>query len=143
MDSIFLILNLRDLRTTYHLRFNITAEMRREKNQSLVNGDDGTDFIVASNMSSLFLAQLAEGPKLIDAFEELLSNEGNELYLKTPENLNCKGTLSVLELRYRLYNQGYIFLGIMKKDGTYLFNPDLDLKLDVAGSDRLIVLSEN
>lgn len=143
MDSIFLLLNLRELRDKYHLHYNITAEMRREKNQSLIGNDDNTDFVVASNMSSLFLAQLAESPRLIGAFRELLSNEGNELYLKTPKNLNCVGNLTIYDIRCRLYRQGYVFLGIMKKDNSYLFNPDLDLKIEVTSSDKLIVLGES
>ncbi|MBE6128129.1 MAG: hypothetical protein E7185_02525 [Erysipelotrichaceae bacterium] len=143
MDSIFLLLNLRDIRNKYHLRYNITAEMRREKNQSLVTGYDNTDFIVASNMSSLFLAQLAESPQLLTAFAEILSNKGNELYLKTPKNLNCLGNLSVLEIRNRLYRQGYIFLGIMDENNEYLFNPGLDLKLEIRSTHKLIVFGEN
>jgi hypothetical protein len=143
MDSIFLLLNLRDIRNKYHLRYNITAEMRREKNQSLVTGYDNTDFIVASNMSSLFLAQLAESPQLLSAFAEILSNKGNELYLKTPKNLNCLGNLSVLEIRNRLYRQGYIFLGIMDENNEYLFNPGLDLKLEIRSTHKLIVFGEN
>ena len=82
MESIFLLLNLRDIRKRFNLDFNITVEMQQEHNQKLVSRGDHTDFLVVSNMSSLILAQLAESPELIDVFREILSNEGNELYLK-------------------------------------------------------------
>ena len=125
-----------------HPFFNITAEMRREKNQSLVIDDDHTDFVVASNMASLFLAQLAESPALIDAFSEILSNEGNEIFMKSPKNLNCLGKYTVCEIRQILYAQGYIFLGYMTADNTYSFNPPLDEVLDIKTSDKMIVLKE-
>lgn len=142
MDTTFLLLNLRELRMKYHLRFNITAEMRREKNQNLVTDDDHTDFVVASNMGSLFLAQLAESPALIEAFREILSNEGNEIYMKSPKNMSLTGLYSVCEIRQRLYALGYIFLGYMKSDNTYQFNPPLDANIEIKGSDKLIVLGE-
>ncbi len=143
METIFLLLNLRELRYKYHLRFDITAEMKRERNQSLIVSDDHTDFVVASNMTSLFLAQLAQAPELRKAFAEILSNEGNELYLKTAKNLHCSGSLSVCELRQRLYRQGYIFLGIIDENNEYLFNPSLDQKLEIDSRDKLIVFGEN
>ena len=143
MNTIYLLLNLRELRLKYHLRYNITAEMRRERNQNLVGDGDHTDFIVASNMSSLFLAQLAESPRLISAFREILSNQGNELFMKKAVNLHCVGEYTVHELRQILHRQGYIFLGWMNADGTYRFNPPVDEKMKILGTDSLIVFGEN
>ena len=65
MDVIFMLLNLRDIRKRYDLKFNITVEMQKEHNQKLVGRGDHTDFLVASSMSSLILAQLAEKPGFI------------------------------------------------------------------------------
>ncbi len=143
MDTIFLLLNLRDLRAKYHLRYNITAEMRSEMNQNLVVTDDHTDYIVASNMASLFLAELADSPELISAFRELLSNEGNELYMKKADNLNCLGDLSVSEIRQITFEQGYIFLGYIGSDGIHVFNPGVKDVLHIRKTDSLIVLGRN
>lgn len=142
MAAIFLLLNLRDIRSRYHLRFNITAEMRREKNQNLVVGDDHTDFVVASNMAALFLAQLAESPELITAFREILSNEGNELYMKQASHLNCAGTHTTSELRQIALRQGYIYLGHLAND-EYVFNPHLNNTFTIGNKDSVIVLGEN
>ncbi|MBQ3893888.1 MAG: hypothetical protein II739_01060, partial [Clostridia bacterium] len=53
------------------LRFSITAELRREISQRLVDSGDMTDFVVASNMVSLFLSQLADmhGPSVSELIE--------------------------------------------------------------------------
>jgi hypothetical protein len=143
MFAIFLLLNLRDIRIRYHLRYNITAEMRIEKNQSLVVSDDHTDFVVASNMASLFLAQLAESPQLSGAFEEILSNEGNELFMKQASHINCAGTYTVSELRQIAFRQGYIFLGYLSTDFEYVFNPSLNETLNINNRDSIIVFGEN
>ncbi len=142
-SSIFLLLNLREIRDKYSLHFNITSEMRREKNQKLIETQDRTDFIIASNMSSLFLAQLAASPLLIDAFREILDNQGNELYMKQAGDMNCAGKVSIRQLRQRLYARGYIFLGFMRSNGEYSLNPPLEEEVDLSPLDSLIVFGEN
>lgn len=142
MDAVFTLLNLRDIRTRYGLHFNITAEMNMEQNQQLVVSNDHTDFVVTSSMSSLFLAQLAYSHELLDVFNELLSNEGNEFYMKEASDLNCVGAYSVRDLRYSLLNIGYILLGYINED-TYHFNPLLNETVDLKKGDHLILLGEN
>ncbi len=144
MNSSFLLLNLRDIRESCGLTYNITAEMRREHNQSLVVMHDQTDFVVASNMSSLFLAQLSESPELMGAFRELLSNRGNELFLKSAALLQCEGERSVAEIRRRAYRQGYLVIGyIPAGEGSSRFNPSLEETLTLSADDKLIVIGEN
>lgn len=141
MESIFLLLHLRDLRQRCGLRFNITAEMRAERNQNLVADGDRTDFVVASSMSSLCLAQLAESPELAGVFRELLSNRGNELYLKKAAPLGLAGTHTVRRLRARALEHGYVLLGCIR-GGESVFNPPLHSEITLDASDMLIVLGE-
>ena len=140
MEVIFLLINLRDIRERLGLSFNITVEMRAERNQKLVEGEDRLDFLVTSSMSSLILAQLSESPDLIDVFRELLSNQGNELYLKSAEKMHLLGYSNVPELRMALLHHGYIFLGILRSDQETVFNPPLDQLLELTVGDYLIVL---
>ncbi len=141
METIFRLLNLRDIRTRFGLDFNITVEMQKEHNQYLVGRGDHTDFLVTSSMSSLFLAQLAESPELFSVFREILSNEGNELYLKKAKELGVSGTVTVRELRRRVLNRGYILLGCMDEEGSR-FNLPLEQEITLAEDDELIVLGE-
>ena len=141
MESILLIMNLRDIRARHSLSFNITAEMRREYNQRLAVADDDTDFIVASNMSSLLLAQLAESPELIHTFTELLSNTGNELYLKRAGQLGCTGRQTGRSLRRTALSHRYIMIGY-RKDKRSFFNPALSDAIELQEDDALIVIGE-
>lgn len=142
MEAMFLLLNLRDIRKRYGLSFNITCEMQREHNQRLVMRGDHTDFLVASRMSSLILAQLAENPELIDVFREILSNRGNELYLKDVSLMGLEGSYTVRDLRRIMLRQGYILLGLLDADKRSRFNPPLDEVLTLGSEDSLIVLGE-
>lgn len=144
MQTIFTILTLRDIRERLGTNYNITAEMRRENNQNLLIPDNSTEFVVSSNMSSLFLAQLSESPELIKVFNELLTNEGNEVYLKTAKELHCTGTKTVLELRRRLLALRYVMIGWMDA-GTMesTFDISLDDSITLKPNDMLIVIGEN
>jgi hypothetical protein len=118
--------------------------MRKEHNQHLVVTDDNTDFVVSSNMSSLFLAQLAESPELIDAFRELLSNRGNELYLLEAGGMQCAGRLTTAEIRKIALAQRMIVIGYIPSETRQsVFNPALNEELDLAEGDCLIVLAES
>lgn len=146
MNSIFTILSLRDLRSEYDLTFNITAEMRQESNQRLMVTDDGTDFFVASNMTSLFLAQLAENPGGSMVLRELLSNVGSELSLKSAESLHLTGSHPVWELRRKALHERYIFLGLLKKEEKrFLSSPMLfrNQCLTLSPDDQIIVIGES
>ncbi len=143
MEAVLLLIFLRDIRARYALRFNITTELRREQNQNLVADGDQTDFVVATSMSSLFLAQLAEGPELKGVFRELLSNEGSELFLKNPAVADSSRTTSVRALRAALASQSYLFLGYVDTEGVSHFNPPLDAELSLTQDDSLIVLGES
>ena len=142
MEAIFLLLKLRDIRKRYNLNFNITMEMQQEHNQKLVSRGDHTDFLVSSSMSSLILAQLAESPELIGVFREILSNEGNEIYLKNAGLIKLEGEFSVRDIRMIMLKYSYIFLGYIDKDKNSHFNLPLDEIITLTKEDNLIVLGE-
>ena len=144
MQNIFMVMTLRDIRDRLGLRFNITSEMRRENNQNLLIPESDTEFVVSANMSSLFLAQLSESPELLAAFDELLTNEGNEVYLKTAEELHCVGARTVLELRRRLLPQRYVMIGWMEAESFECrFELSLADTVTLNPDDKLIVIGEN
>lgn len=143
MESIFFLLNLRDIRKRYKLGFNITVEMQKEHNQRLVGGGDHTDFLVASSMSALILAQLAESPGLLNVFREILSNEGNELFLKRADLLGIEGEYTVRELRRILLRHGIILLGFLDAYKNSRYNLPLEERINVSKDDCLIVLSND
>ena len=143
MEVIFLLLNLRDIRKRFDLNFNITVEMQKEHNAKLAGHGDHTDFLVASSMSSLILAQLAESPELDEVFREILSNRGNELYLKKVGQMHLEGEHTIRELRQIMLKQGCILLGDLDEDKHSTFNRSLDEKITLSAEDCLIVIAKD
>jgi hypothetical protein len=143
METIFRLLDMRDIRTRLGLGFNITVEMRLEKSEELVGQGESTDFLVSSNMSSLILAQLAENPELVDVFREILSNEGNELLLKNAGDLRLTGRYSVRDLRRIMLRYGFVLLGRLDAQNNSTFNLPLEAILELTDEDSLIVLGES
>lgn len=143
MEVIFMLLNLRDIRARFKLQYNITVEMRREISEKLVGDGERTDFLVVSNISSLILAQIAENPELVGVFREILSNTGSELYLKDAEALGLTGTRTVREIRQRVLQHGYTYLGHVDSEEGSNFDAVLDNAVTLEEGDKIIVLGED
>ena len=138
------LLKLRDVRDRTARTFNITAEMRKENNQVLVSGYDSTDFVVSTNMSSLLLAQLSQNAILLPVFNELLSNEGNEVYIRNAAQLGCTGICTMEKLRKQALLNGYIILGFMDDDHPdtdIQFNLNLEDIMELTEKDRFVILA--
>ena len=144
IQSIFRIMRLRDIRIKFGLNFNITAEMRKKSNLNLIREEEHMDYVVASNMSSLFLAQLCENYELDGLFKEILANWGNELYLKKAKDFGLDGVYTTVQLRNLALSNNFVLLGYLR-DENYesFFNPGLSEEIKLDAEDRLIVLSEN
>ena len=144
IQSIFRIMRLRDIRIKHSRDFNITAEMRKQANLNLIKEEDHIDYVVASNMASLLLAQLSENYELSGLFKEILSNTGNELHLKKAKDFGCDGVYTTLQLRNLALSNNCILLGYLKAENyESFFNPRIAEEIQLNAEDSLIVLSEN
>ena len=143
IQSIFRIMRFRDIRTRFDLDYNITAEMRKKSNLNLIREEDHLDYVVSTNMSSLFLAQLSENYELTDVFREILSNKGNELHLKKAKDFGLDGTYTTQQLRGLAIDNSFVLLGYMRGENyESFFNPGLKEEIKLGSDDSLIVLAE-
>ncbi len=140
LETIFLLLKVRDIRERYCLDFNITVEMQSERNQRLIGYGNYTDYLVSASMSSLILAQVSESPELIDVFEELLSKQGNKLYLKGAALMRMEGSYTVRDLRWIMLMRGCVLIGLLDKEKNSRYNLPLNEVVMLTGDDALIVI---
>jgi hypothetical protein len=86
-QTLVTLLQLRDL-IKDHQRSNqtIVTEMLDARNQDLASIAKPDDFVISERIISLIMAQIAENKTLKQIFEELLSSEGSEIYLKSVTN---------------------------------------------------------
>lgn len=145
MKIINTLIRLKDIRERCRLSFNITAEMNREDNRTLVADDDIIDFIVSSDMSSMVLTQVAVTAQLKNTFLELLSNDGNEFSLLSAGSIGLAGNdMDIKNIRRRLLKNSCLLLGYIDNTVTnaiYL-NPDVNMVPKLSENDKLIVICE-
>ncbi len=76
------LINLRDFADRLGHPYSIVSEMLDVRNRALAEVARADDFVVSGRMVSLMLAQISETKELNDIFNDLLTPEGSELYLK-------------------------------------------------------------
>ena len=143
-EIMLMLFKLHDIRERLGLSFSITAEMKREKNRELVFLKDPTDFIIASNISSMIMAQIAGNFRLRYLFDELLSNRGSEIYLRTAESIGCSDErITIREVRHRAIEFGYLVMGYLLRErgeGDLHMDPDPESKVTLRPDDYLVVV---
>ena len=79
---LMVLLQLRYLSEKKHYKLNVTSEMLRVENQELAQSANVNDFVVSSNITSLIVTQICQSRELKQIFEELLREEGSEIYVR-------------------------------------------------------------
>ncbi len=141
-ETMMQIMRLRNLKKRLGLRFTITAEMRCENNRKLIAESGAEDIVVASDLSSMMLAQVAEDPRRLGLFNDLLDESGCEVYLKPLVDFRITGAkLTVRELRKHIYAYGYIPVGIRTREGSFQVLDD-NIQIQPKSGDLLVLIGE-
>lgn len=153
--TVITLLNLRNLedRNYRHINkyYSVVAEMCDTRNRDILEITGSSDFIVSDRLVSLLIAQGSDNTRRLKLFDELLSPEGCEIYLKLASDYCEIGKpISVADLVKSTHSKSETFVGIFIKDkrcdgvGTGVFlNPAKDEIVCFENLyDRIIVLSE-
>lgn len=141
--------------------FGVTCEMRSIENQQLAEGTMASDFVISRSIASLMMSQIAENRELREVFENLLCNEGFEVYMKPAKYYMdlCGGEpIDLFSVQDAVAEKGEILIGYKKKsrnketsDGAeplIVLNParlqdGAVTEISFSEEDEFIVLSEN
>ena len=80
--TLLTLVHIRDLCERTQKRIGIATEMLDAQNRELADRKNEDDFIASEELVSKVLVQLSENPQLAKVFEELLTSDGSELYLR-------------------------------------------------------------
>jgi len=150
--TLLILLHLRRIADLNGTDLNIVSEMRDLRNRTLAEIAKADDFIVSDSLTSSLIAQISENKSLEQVFQQLLSSEGAEIYMKpigdyvkTGVPIDFYTLLEAASLKgqtaigYRLEKLG--------KDSRQSYgvncNPVKSNKITFDASDKLIVLSES
>ena len=126
------------------MNFTLTAEMCLESNRNLINSETAEDFIVATDLSSMMLAQIAADVRRAPVFTELLDEIGSEVYMKPASWFGLTGMeLTYPELLQKVYATGAILMGIRTPEESFRILADRTEPVTLTEKDYLILLAEN
>jgi hypothetical protein len=80
--TIMTLSHMRHFLKTAAQRYNIVTEIMDSRNSSLMASADVDDFIISDKIVSMYLAQISYEARLHTLYTELLTVNGNEIYLK-------------------------------------------------------------
>ena len=80
------LLQLKHLSNEKGITIFVTSEMLRVENHELAQITEVNDFVVSNNLTSLMLCQICQTRELKEIFDELLSEEGSEIYVRPAAN---------------------------------------------------------
>ncbi|HEY7873615.1 MAG TPA: potassium transporter TrkA, partial [Actinomycetota bacterium] len=122
---------------------NIVAELLDERDVALAQSAGVDEFIVSERLTSLVMAQLSENVGLQPVFDDLLDEQGAEVYLK-PVRLYAKDghTGDFAGLIRAAAARGEVAIGY-KLDGGVKLNPPKTEPVGLSREDLVVVLAEH
>ena len=153
-DTLIILLLLRKIKMQLKdVNTNIITQVLNSENQEIITQTDVDDFIISNKLITMILAQLSEEPTMIKFYEDIFSEDGSEIYVKSaslytdqfPLKTNFGDLIKLAE------NRNEICLGIRKealsKNANENFGVRLNLKKNepviLEESDFLVVLAED
>ncbi|MDD3123865.1 MAG: hypothetical protein PHC62_10230 [Candidatus Izemoplasmatales bacterium] len=147
-ETLLTVLHLREIEKKLNIDLQIVIEIKKNSNADCMQYASIDDFVVSNILSNKMLSQISENRHLNLVFQELLSSEGSEIYLKPAKNyvkLNNVVTYETVVRSASLKSEiaiGYK-LKSNKDHGGVFVNPDKDLNLTFHDGDYVIVIAED
>ena len=141
------------LQLSHHYRENpekvvVVSEMLSKKNQALATCSHVNDFVIGSNLAALVLTQVSQNRLLRPVFEELLTDRGNEIYIR-PVRLFIRTDvpINLYTLAAAVGRTGQLLLGLRIRDENgqikVLLNPDKAVVYHFQPDDCAVVLAQD
>ncbi len=151
--TLITLLHLRRLSEVSGKHISVVSEMIDIRNRELAEVTGADDFVVSNKLVSLMLAQASENEYLSSIFDDLLDEEGSEIYMRpvgdyvdlsTPVNFYTIAEAARLRgetaIGYRRLRDG---AGDDRNMGGVVVNPPKAGELQYEPQDRVIVLAED
>lgn len=140
------LLHLRSAIDSAGAATNIVAELLDERDVNLTPSRHTDEFIVSERLTALLMAQVSENRDLEPVFEDLLDEEGCEIYLKPAQLYAPAGQVSFADVTAAAASRGEIALGYQASGGggrRVVINPPKSETFTPSGDERVIVLAES
>jgi len=154
-DTLIILILLRNIKQegNIEVKTNIITQVLNSENQEMITQTDVDDFIISNKLITMILAQLSENILIKELYDDLFSEDGSEIYVKSADLYFSEfpQTVRFGDLIGLAAKRDEICLGIriesMSKDANSNFGIRLNLpkeeKVLISEDDFLVVLSED
>ena len=143
------LLHLRKIADAAGVHINVVSEMVDVRNRELAEVTRADDFVVSNKLVSLTLAQASENESLAAIFDDLLDEEGSEIYMRPAEDYVALGSpVTFFTVATAAAARGEVALGYHRprpgaRANGIVVNPSKSVAIDFQPGDRLIVLARD
>ena len=152
--TLITLLHLRKLSERLGTHISVVSEMIDIRNRELAEVTRADDFVVSNKLVSLMLAQASENEYLSSIFDDLLDEEGSEIYMRpVGDYADLSGPVTFYTIAEAARQRGETAIGYRRKResedddgrnmGGVVVNPNKAEALDYLPEDRVIVLAED
>jgi voltage-gated potassium channel Kch len=136
------LLHVRDILGRLDVTTPVVSEMLDDRNRVLAEVAHVDDVVVSGEIISLLVTQLSEDQRLEAVFEQLLGDEGAEVYLRPADLYVRPGQVSWATVVAGATRRGETAIGF-KTGQQVTVNPDKSTILDIGAGDRVVVLADS
>ncbi|WP_240231770.1 CASTOR/POLLUX-related putative ion channel [Devosia lacusdianchii] len=143
------LLHLRKIAEAAGVHVKVVSEMVDVRNRELAEVTRADDFVVSNKLVSLMLAQASENENLAAIFEDLLDEEGSEIYMRPTEDYVIPGVpVNFYTVTEAARARGEVAIGYHRLRGPdglngIVVNPSKTAIITYGVGDRLIVLARD
>lgn len=148
-STLVTLLHLRRIADAAGIHINVVSEMVDVRNRELAEVTRADDFVVSNRLVSLMLAQASENDSLGAIFDDLLDEEGSEIYMRPVEDYVERGVpVNFYTVTQAARERGEVAIGYHRprsgaKANGIVVNPSKSAAVDYLQGDRLIVLARD
>ncbi|WP_148613989.1 CASTOR/POLLUX-related putative ion channel [Nocardioides rubriscoriae] len=135
------LLHVRDILGRLGVATPVVSEMLDDRNRVLAQVAHVDDVVVSGEIISLLVTQLSEDQRLEAVFDQLLGDEGAEVYLRPADLYVRPGQVVWATVVAGASRRGETAIGF-KTGQDVVVNPDKSTVLDVGAGDRVVVLAD-
>ncbi|MDQ0320788.1 voltage-gated potassium channel Kch [Pararhizobium capsulatum DSM 1112] len=147
------LLQLRKIAEEAGQHIGVVSEMTDVRNRELAEVTRADDFVVSNKLVSLMLAQASENESMAAIFDELLDEEGSEIYMRpVSDYVSIDQPVNFYTICLSALRRGEIAIGYRRQReddpdhrnlGGVVVNPVKSEKLLYSARDRVIVLAHD
>jgi voltage-gated potassium channel Kch len=151
--TLITLLHLRKLSERLGTHISVVSEMIDIRNRELAEVTRADDFVVSNKLVSLMLAQASENEYLSSIFDDLLEEDGSEIYMRpVGDYVDLSGPVTFYTIAEAARQRGETVIGYRRKReseddddrnmGGVVVNPNKSGRIEYLPEDRVIVLAE-